>query len=93
MPSGHDQRVFKVPVTFLLSRNAPLIAPLQLPRLRGVPLSMSKRRSEYLDAESSARSVAAKVFVREEPDDEEDEEDDGEKDDNEDEEDSEGYSE
>jgi len=77
----------------LLSHSAPLIAPLQLPRPRGVPLSMSKRRSEYLDADPSARSVAAKVFVREEPDDEEDEEDDGEKDDDEDEEDSEGYSE
>jgi len=54
---------------------------------------MSKRRSEYLDADPSARSVAAKVFVREEPDDEEDEEDDGEKEDDDDEEDSEGYSE
>jgi hypothetical protein len=56
-------------------------------------LSMSKRRSEYLDADPSARSVTAQVFVREEPDDEEDEEDDGEREDDEGEDDSEGYSE
>jgi hypothetical protein len=54
---------------------------------------MSRMQSEYLDADPSARSVAAKVLVREEPDDEEDEEDNGEKEDDEDEEDSEGYSE
>jgi len=54
---------------------------------------MTNRRSEYLDADPSARSVAAKVFVREEPDDEEDEEDDGEREDDEGEDDSEGYSE
>ena len=77
----------------LLSHSAPIIARCTLPMPRGVPLSMSKRRSEYLDADPSARSVAAKVFVREEPDDEEDEEDDGEKEDDEDEDDSEGYSE
>ena len=76
----------------MLSHSTPLIALLQLPRPGSVPLSMSKRRSEYLEADPSARSVAAKVFVREEPDDEEDQEDDGEKED-EDEEDSEGYSE
>ncbi len=53
---------------------------------------MSKTRSEYLEADPSVRSAAAKVLVREEPDDEEDEEDNGEEEDDEDEEDSEGYS-
>ena len=60
---------------------------------RGVPLSMSKRRSEYLDADPSSRSRAADVLVREEPEDEEDEEDDGEEEDDEDKEDDDGYSE
>ena len=54
---------------------------------------MSKTRSEYLDADPSARLLAAKVLVREEPDDEEDEEDDGKDEDDEDKEDDEGYSE
>jgi hypothetical protein len=61
---------------------------------RGVPLSMSRTRSEYLDAAASGRSVAADVLVREEPDDEEDEQDDGtEEYDDDDKGDDEGYSE
>jgi hypothetical protein len=59
--------------------------------VRGVPLGMSRIRSEYLEADTSDRSIAADVFVREEPD--EDEEDDGEEEDGEDKEDDEGYSE
>jgi hypothetical protein len=50
-------------------------------------------RSEYLDADTSDRSIAADVLVREEPDEEEDEEDDGEEEDGEDKEDDDGYSE
>jgi len=56
-------------------------------------LSMSTIGSEFLNADPDDRSVAAKVFARQEPDDEEDEEDNGEKEDDEDEEDSQGYSE
>jgi hypothetical protein len=41
---------------------------------RGVPLSMSRIQSQFLDADSSSRSLTANVFVREEPDDEEDQE-------------------
>jgi hypothetical protein len=55
-------------------------------------LSMSRTGSEFLNADPDDRSVAAKVFAREGPDDEEDEEDNGEKEDDEDEEDSQGYS-
>ena len=65
----------------------------QTARARGVPLSMSKPRPEYLDADSSSRSRATDVLVREEPEDEEDEEDDGNEEDDEDKEDDEGYSE
>jgi hypothetical protein len=55
---------------------------------------MSRIRSETLDSESSDRSVAVDVLLRQEPDDEEDEEGDGEEEeDGEDEEDDEGYSE
>ena len=60
---------------------------------RGVPWSMSRIRSEFLNADPSSRSLTANVLVREEPDDEEDEEDNGdEEDDDEDKEDNEGYS-
>src|SRR6266566_2592936 len=52
--------------------------------VRGVPLGMRRIPPEYLDPETSDRSVAADVLVREEPDGEEKE---GE------EEDDEGYSE
>jgi len=54
---------------------------------------MSRIYPEYLDAETSDRSVAADVLVREEPDEEEDDEEgDGEEKEGE-EEDDEGYSE
>lgn len=59
-------------------------------RLLGVPLSMSSIRLEYLDADASHRTLAANVFVREEPNDEEDE---GEEEDDDEKEDDEGYSE
>jgi hypothetical protein len=53
---------------------------------------MSRRRSEYLDADPSDRSLGTNVLVRDEPDDEEDEEDEREEEDDK-EEDEEGYSE
>jgi hypothetical protein len=65
----------------------------QTARARGVPLSMSRIRSEFLNADPTSRSLAANVLVREEPDDEEDEEDDGKEENDEDKEDDEGYSE
>jgi hypothetical protein len=65
----------------------------QMARARGVPLSMSRKQPEFLDADPSSRSRAADVLVREEPEDEEEEEDDGKEEDDEDKEDDEGYSE
>ena len=53
---------------------------------------MSRMRPEYLDPETSDRSVTADVLVREEPEEEDDEEGDGEEKEGE-EEDDEGYSE
>jgi len=53
---------------------------------------MSRMHPGYLDFETSDRSAAAYVLVREEPDEEEDEEKDGEEKEDE-EEDDEGYSE
>jgi hypothetical protein len=64
---------------------------LRLPRVWGVPLSMSRIRPENLDPEISDRWVAADVLFREEPDEEEDDEDEQEEDNEED--DDEGYSE
>ena len=55
--------------------------------------AMSRICPEYLDPETSDRSVAADVLVREEPDEEEDGEGDGEEKEGEEEEDDEGYSE
>ena len=59
---------------------------------RGVPLSMTRIRSEYLGADPSDRCRGTNVLVREEPDGEEDEEDDRQEEDDKDEDD-EGYSE
>ena len=53
---------------------------------------MSRIHREYLDPETSDRSAAADVLVREEPDEEENEEDDEDEEDDE-ENDDEGYSE
>jgi hypothetical protein len=50
------------------------------------------KHPEYLDADSSDRSIGADVSVRDEPDEEEDEEDNDE-DEDDDEEDDDGYSE
>ena len=73
---------------------APTLRPHSLGDVaRGIPLSMSRMKSESLNPEPFSRSLAANVLVREEPDDEEDEEDDGKEEDDEDEEDDEGYSE
>ncbi len=44
---------------------------------------MSRIRTEYLDPQTSDRSVAADVLVREEPDEEEEDEEDEEKEDDE----------
>lgn len=67
-----------------------------MPRLRGVPLSMSRIRPECPDSDPSDR-WAADVLLREEPDEEEDEEedeDDGKTDDDDDDdENDDGYSE
>ena len=47
-----------------------------LPRLRGVPLCMSRIYPEFLDPADSDRSIAVDVLVRQEPEEEEDEEED-----------------
>ena len=61
---------------------------------QGVPLSMSRIPSEFLNVDLSTRSLTAKVRVREEPDDEEDDGDNGnEQEDDEDKQGNEGYSE
>jgi hypothetical protein len=61
----------------------------------GVPLDMSRKHSEFPYPESSDPSVAAEIFLRQEPEEEEEDEeedDDGPKDDNDDEEEDDGYS-
>src|SRR6266566_2265509 len=68
------------------------ILSVRCQRIRGVPLGMRRIHPECLDPETSDRSVAADVLVREEPDEEDDEEGDGEEKEGE-EEDDEGYSE
>ena len=55
-------------------------------------LGMSRMHTEYLDSETSDRSLPADPFVREEPEDEQDDEEDEEDDENE-EDDDDGYSE
>ena len=62
------------------------------PQSSGIPLDMSRIRPEYLDPETSDRSVAADVPVREEPD-EEKEEDKEDEDEDDESDDDEGYSE
>jgi len=72
-------------------------------RRRGVPLGMRRMNPEYLDPDSSDRSVAAHILLRQEPDEdeneeeeEEEEEDEGndkKEDDDDDEESDDGYSE
>ena len=69
----------------------PPVSLTTLEVVRGVPLSMSKIRPEYLDATGSDCSVAIDALVREEPEEEEDDEE--EDDDDDDREDDEGYSE
>jgi hypothetical protein len=63
----------------------------------GIPLGMSRIRSENRDPELSDRSVAADVLLRQEPDEEEDDEEEDEGDDKEDDDEDEvnddGYSE
>lgn len=55
---------------------------------------MGARNPEYLDPDSSARSIAGDVFLRQEPDEKEDEEEEDERDDEEDDDgEGEGYSE
>src|SRR6266487_2487682 len=69
------------------------ILSVRCQRIRGVPLGMRRIHPECLDPETSDRSVAADVLVREEPDEEDDDEErDGEEKEGE-EEDDEGYSE
>jgi hypothetical protein len=62
--------------------------------VRGVPLDMSRKHSEFPYAESSDPPLAAEARLRQEPEEEEDEEedDDGPKDDNDDDEEGDGYS-
>ena len=64
---------------------------MTLPREQGVPLGVSKIRSEYL----AQNPFAASVFLRQEPDEEdeeEEEENDGEENEDDNEDDDEGYS-
>ena len=56
-------------------------------------MSMSRIRPEYLDAETSDRSVAADILVREEPDEEEEDEEENEEDKDKEKDDDDGYSE
>ena len=42
--------------------------------LRGVPLGMHRMNSEYLDPDSSDRSVTADILLRQDPDEDENEE-------------------
>ena len=70
------------------------ILSVRCQRIRGVPLGMRRIHPECLDPETSDRSVATDVLVREEPDEEDDDEErDGEEKEGEEEEDDEGYSE
>ena len=50
------------------------ILSVRCQRIRGVPLGMRRIHPECLDPETSDRSVAADVLVREEPDEEDEEE-------------------
>jgi hypothetical protein len=64
---------------------------LRLPRGNKVPLGMSSTHPECHDSDSSDRSVAADVLLRQEPD--EDEDEGNRREDDEDEDTDEGYSE
>jgi hypothetical protein len=68
---------------------------LRLPKRNKVLLGMSSIHPECLDSDSSDRSVAADVLLRQEPDEEEDEDEDegNRREDDEDEDTDEGYSE
>src|SRR6266571_4244594 len=87
--SLHSRQRCQMPRFVRLQNLLPLstlvdILSVRCQRIRGVPLGMRRIHPECLDPETSDRSVAADVLVREEPDGEEKE---GE------EEDDEGYSE
>jgi hypothetical protein len=61
---------------------------------RGVPLGMHRMNPEYLDPDSSDRSVTADILLRQEPDEDEDEDDgDDKEEDDDDDETDDGYSE
>jgi hypothetical protein len=65
---------------------------------RGVPLGMHRINPEYLDPDSSDRSLTADILLRQEPDEDEDEEEEDEdegddKEEDDDEESDDGYSE
>jgi len=65
-----------------------------LPRIRGVPLDMSRIHPECPKSDPSDRSLTTDVFLRQEPDEEEEEDEgDGKEDDEDDDEDDDGYSE
>ena len=69
---------------------------LRLPSGGGVPLGMHRMNPEYLDPDSSDRSVTANILVLQEPDEDENdeaEEDEGDNKEEDDEESDEGYSE
>ena len=77
----------------LLSLSAPPIVAT-LPKVRGVPLNMSRIHPECPDSDPSDRSVAADVLLRQDPDEEEEEDEgDGKEDDDDADEDDDGYSE
>ena len=67
-----------------------------MPSEGGVPLGMHRMNPEYLDPDSSDRSVTADILLRQEPDEDEndeEEEDEGDNKEEDDEESDEGYSE
>ena len=96
--SLHSRQRCQMPRFVRLQNLLPLsaliaILSVRCQRIRGVPLGMRRIHPECLDPETSDRSVAADVLVREEPDEEDDDEErDGEEKEGE-EEDDEGYSE
>jgi hypothetical protein len=67
-----------LPVLVVWYREAVLARPILhsvvAKRRRGVPLGMHRINSEYLDPDSSDRSVTADILLRQEPDEDENEE-------------------
>jgi hypothetical protein len=72
------------PVLVVRYREAVLTNPLHsvvAKQRRGVPLGMHRMNPEYLDPDSSDRSLTADILLRQEPDEDEDEEEEEEEED------------